>query len=249
MTTSNLSIVMAPNLLWPSSVEDQQGTTSTTPGAHVGAVMDFSESNLANDIVESLIVNVHHYFGEENVDFFQDPPTLIGSKRMSSRNNGGGGSQFTPNATGKTPSFRDSLQLGPQDVDAKQRFHHHGNNSVANNIGGSIPASRSQQQDQVNSVNSLSTTTTTTVSSPGNTNNHPQITPKPQILPVPAQRTPVPKPRGSKSGYGKSTNPPPRPTERPNIHTERPNPVNLLADNTGRSNIGIVQSEVSNTKL
>ena len=66
---------MAPNLLY-QAIYSEDGTNLPK--------LDFAESNLVNDIIESIIVNVEFYFGDANVDFFQDPPTLIGSKKMAS---------------------------------------------------------------------------------------------------------------------------------------------------------------------
>ena len=190
MTTSNLSIVMAPNLLCPSN-ESDEGTNQPTPPK-----LDFAESNLVNDIVESLIVNVEYYFGEGAVDFFQDPPTLIGSKKLTLR----GGSILNSSIVGAgknagSLTVRESLSGDTSWINTSGSVHTH--NSTTSTGTSKIV------QDTTVKLNQSSSTTT------GNSN-----TPKHQYPPVPAQRTPVPKPRGSKSGYGKA-NPPPRPTERP----------------------------------
>merc|ERR1719414_374873 len=76
--------------------------------------------------------------------------------------------------------------------------------SSHNSMSNSITSSNKSIQDSTAKTDYSSSATTT-----GSSN-----TPKHQYPPVPAQRTPVPKPRGSKPGYGKA-NPPPRPTERP----------------------------------
>jgi hypothetical protein len=191
MTTSNLSIVMAPNLLCPSSDPDE-GTNQSNPPK-----LDFAESNLVNDIVESLIANVEYYFGEGDVDFFQDPPTLIGSKKLTLR----GGSILNSTIVGAGKSagsltVRESLSGDTSWINTSGSVHTH--NSTT-----STGTSKNVQDSTVKLNQSPATTT-------GNSN-----TPKHQYPPVPAQRTPVPKPRGSKSsGYGKAY-PPPRPTERP----------------------------------
>ena len=203
MTTSNLSIVMAPNLLCPSSDSDE-GTNQTTPPK-----LDFAESNLVNDIVESLIVNVEYYFGEGDVDFFQDPPTLIGSKRLTLR----GGNILNSSIVGAGKSagsltVRESLSGDTSWINTSGNVYTHNSTTTA-------VSNKVVQQDTTIKLNQSCSSITT-----GNSN-----TPKHQYPPVPAQRTPVPKPRGSKSGYGKA-NPPPRPTERPRN----------LADETSSSN-------------
>ena len=183
MTASNLSIVMAPNLLFHSDHPDDNTNQGNTPPK-----IDFAESNLVNDIIESLISNVEYYFDNSEVDFFQDPPTLIGSKKMTLK------AGNVLNASVHAGKQMSSLMLRETSSDY----------SSHNSMSNSIMASNKSVQDS-NAKTDYSSSASTTGSS---------NTPKHQYPPVPAQRTPVPKPRGSKSGYGKA-NPPPRPTERP----------------------------------
>ena len=185
MTASNLSIVMAPNLLWPSSNAEDGGNRPSTPPR-----LDFAESNLINDIIESIIVNVQFYFGEENVDFFQDPPTLIGSKKIA--------------ASIKNSNLLNSTTVGskPLCVDTPTR-----SNTSGSSGSNAIPPIATYKTAEDSATLSLSS------NSLGQENT---VKPTPS---VPAQRTPVPKPRGSKVGYGKP-NPPPRPTERPKNITD-----------------------------
>ena len=212
MTASNLSIVMAPNLLYQATYSEDGGTGNLPK-------LDFAESNLVNDIIESIIVNVEFYFGDANVDFFQDPPTLIGSKKMASMK--------TPNIlsssivrAGKSAgslTVRESVSSDASWVNTSS-----GSSSVTsgtpktfNNSNRGPTVLGDQQVKSNHSSNPQST---------GNPNN----TPKHQHPPVPAQRTPVPKPRGSKSGYGKA-NPPPRPVDRPrNVTDESSNSSNSV---------------------
>ena len=171
---------MAPNLLFPSSNSEDTTNQPTTPRN------DFAESSLVNDIIESFIVNVEYYFGEADVDFFKDPPTLIGSKRMSLKaNNVLSSSVVRAGKTAGSPTMREYMFKDTSESKDDQ--------AALKEIRAELK-SRSNQSSSVTS---------------GNSN-----TPKHQCPPVPAQRTPVPKPRGSKGGYGKS-NPPPRPGERP----------------------------------
>ena len=75
MTASNLSIVMAPNLIFDHS------KTSLSGGG------DFSESSVINEIVESLINDFDYYFGDlGNIQLLKDPPCLIGRRNSGFRN-------------------------------------------------------------------------------------------------------------------------------------------------------------------
>ena len=188
MTASNLSIVMAPNLLYQATYSED-GTNLPK--------LDFAESNLVNDIVESLINNVEYYFDETEVDFFQDPPTLIGSKKMTLK---AGNILNASVHAGKQVS---NLTLRETSSDYST-WQNTSSSQSHNSSSNSITSSNKVVQDS-NSKTDYSPSVVTTSSS---------NTPKHQYPPVPAQRTPVPKPRGSKPGYGKA-NPPPRPTERP----------------------------------
>ena len=185
MTSSNLSIVMAPNLLFHSAHPDDAINQGNAPPK-----LDFAESNLVNDIIESLINNVEYYFGETEVDFFQDPPTLIGSKKMTLK---AGNILNASVHAGKQVS---SLTLRETSSDYSSRQNTSSSQSH-NSSSNSLTSSNKIVQDSSSVVTTSSSNT-----------------PKHQYPPVPAQRTPVPKPRGSKPGYGKA-NPPPRPTERP----------------------------------
>ena len=205
MTASNLSIVMAPNLLYQTSISDDITNPPATPK------LDFAESNLINDIIESLIVNVEFYFGNEEVDFFQDPPTLIGSKKLGAK---AGGNILNSSI----------VRAGKNAGSLTVRESFTGDTSWIN-TSSSIQA----QNSTINTRLVQDTNVNSSSVSYGNSN-----TPK---HPVPTQRTPVPKPRGSKSGHGKS-NPPPRPMERPkNIIDESANFNNsdLSPEKSGKS--------------
>lgn len=82
MTPANLSIVLAPNLMWNNIVD-----TSDPTAQH-----DLSQTNIVNDIVETLIEHVDFFFrgfGSGNMDFFKEvtlekPKHLIKNKTNNS---------------------------------------------------------------------------------------------------------------------------------------------------------------------
>ena len=193
MTASNLSIVMAPNLLFHSAHPDDLTNQGNNPPK-----IDFAESNLVNDIIESLITNIEYYFGDSEVDFFQDPPTLIGSKKMTLKAGNilnasvHAGKQVSSLMVREASSEYSSWQ---NTSSSSSQSHTSTSNSITTSSNKIVQQDSTTKSDYSSSVSSSNT-------------------PKHQYPPVPAQRTPVPKPRGSKSGYGKA-NPPPRPTERP----------------------------------
>lgn len=82
MTAPNLSIVIAPNLLWDTQV------TEAADNAH----RDLADTSIVNDIVETLICHVDFFFrgfGTGTIDFFKEvtlmkPPNLMRVKQASS---------------------------------------------------------------------------------------------------------------------------------------------------------------------
>ena len=65
MTVPNLSIVIAPNLLWDTQV--------TEAGDH--GQRDLADTSIVNDIVETLISHVDFFFrgfGTGTIDFFKE---------------------------------------------------------------------------------------------------------------------------------------------------------------------------------
>lgn len=103
MTASNLSIVLAPNLLWNSEAQTN-GSADTSSLSH---------TNVINDIVESLISDVHWYFQgkvtdyKDIEDFFREttlePPKQIGVKVRRSGSAASKGSPSSPAVVRVTP--------------------------------------------------------------------------------------------------------------------------------------------------
>lgn len=82
MTTANLSIVLAPNLLW-------------CPPESETCVHDLSQTNVVNDIVETLIEHVDFFFrgfGPGSIDFFKEV-TLDKPKHLQKLRQIGGSSE------------------------------------------------------------------------------------------------------------------------------------------------------------
>jgi len=83
MTAPNLSIVIAPNLLWDTQVTEAGGEN-----AH----KDLADTSIVNDIVETLICHVDFFFrgfGTGTIDYFKEvtlmkPPSLMRVKQASS---------------------------------------------------------------------------------------------------------------------------------------------------------------------
>ena len=72
MTPANLSIVLAPNLLWDASSDGESGQR------------DLNDTNVVNDIVETLIHHVDYFFrgfGPGSIDYFKEV-TLEKPKHM-----------------------------------------------------------------------------------------------------------------------------------------------------------------------
>lgn len=102
MTPANISIVMAPNLLWNS----QQNADN--------AKRDLSQTNIVNDIVEMLVDSVDYFFrgfGSGDIDFFREvtlekPPII----KVSNKEDNGGHKE----ATVKTPVPRPRQSRAPK---------------------------------------------------------------------------------------------------------------------------------------
>ena len=111
MTPANISIVLAPNLLWncQTDANDQH---------------DLSQTNLVNDIVEHLIENVDFFFrgfGSGNMDFFKEV-TLEKPKHMlrhKTNSNGGGEDSGVEGQRTPVPKPRQSKAINVGKVQAK----------------------------------------------------------------------------------------------------------------------------------
>ena len=83
MNPANLSIVMAPNLIWNCLVDANDPSSQH----------DLSQTSIVNDIVETLIDQVDYFFrgfGTGHMDFFKEV-TLEKPKTMIKTNNSGSG--------------------------------------------------------------------------------------------------------------------------------------------------------------
>lgn len=100
MTVPNLSIVIAPNLLWDTQV--------TEAGDH--GQRDLADTSIVNDIVETLISHVDFFFrgfGTGTIDFFKEvtltkPPHLMRVKQASNASSCSS-DDTTESANNKTP--------------------------------------------------------------------------------------------------------------------------------------------------